>query len=216
MLLEFCAENFTKIPKAIDLGANRIELCDNLAVGGTTPSYAVIHQAVSYAHIHGATVVTMVRPRGGNFVYDAFEFDMMLKDLEIIKSLQSDGAVFGCLTEENRINRHQTKTLIEKSEGMETIFHMAFDQIPKTCQKEELDWLVEQGVTRILTRGGVEGSAFDHADWLKELIDYAGERIQILAGGGISHESVFSLAEQLGTDQFHGSKIVPFPLDESF
>lgn len=214
MLLEFCAENFTKIPEAIESGANRIELCDNLAVGGTTPSYAVINQAVTYAHNHGVTVVTMVRPRGGSFVYNEIEFDMMLQDLEGIKSLQSDGAVFGCLTEENRINRQQTKMLIEKSEGLETIFHMAFDQIPKEFQKDELEWLVEQGVTRILTRGGLEGPAFDHVDWLEEIIDYADNRIQILIGGGVTHENVEELAQHLGTNQFHGTKIVPIKAEK--
>lgn len=210
MILEYCAENFTKIPKAIEQGAQRIELCDNLAAGGTTPSYAVIHQAVQYAHIHGVTVVTMVRPRGGDFVYDETEFEMMKHDLEIMKTLQSDGSVFGCLTEEGRIQRDQTKTLIKISEGMETTFHMAFDTIPKEFQKEEMDWLVEQGVTRILTHGGIGGDIFDHVEWLQELIKHADGRIQILVGGGVTHENVQALADVLPTTQFHGTKIVPF------
>lgn len=209
MILEFCAENFTNVPKAIEQGAQRVELCDNLAVGGTTPSYAVIHHTVRYAHNHGATVVAMVRPRGGNFVYDTNEFEMMKQDLEIIKSLQADGVVFGCLTEAGRIQREQTKTLLEISDGLETTFHMAFDAIPKEAQKEELDWLIEQGVTRILTHGGRGGSIFDHVDWLKELIDYAAGRIQILIGGGVTHENVTELAGKLPTNQFHGTKIVP-------
>lgn len=214
MILEFCAENFTKVPEAIELGADRIELCDNLAVGGTTPSYAVIYQTVTYAHNHGATVVTMVRPRGGNFVYDQTEFDMMVQDVEIIKSLQADGVVFGCLTEENRINREQTKRLIEKSEGLEKVFHMAFDQIPKELQKEEMDWLVDQGVTRILTHGGLGGPISDHIDWLKELIEHASDRIQILVGGGVTYDNVNQLAEHLQTNQFHGTRIVSFKATE--
>lgn len=209
MLLEFCAENFTRVPEAIEEDADRIELCDNLAVGGTTPSYAVIHQTVTYAHNHGATVVAMVRPRGGNFVYDHTEFAMMVQDLEIIKNLQADGVVFGCLTTDNRINRQQTKILIDKSKGLEKVFHMAFDEIPKEFQKEELDWLVEQGVTRILTHGGLGGSIFEHSEWLEELIQYANGRIQILVGGGVTHANVEELATVLSTTQYHGTKIVP-------
>lgn len=208
MLLEFCAENFTNIPKAIEKGAGRIELCDNLAQGGTTPSYSVIEHSVKYAHKHGATVATMIRPRGGNFVFNEVEFSMMKKDLEIAKQLQSDGVVFGCLTADNRIDREQTAELAALSGEMETVFHMAFDVIPKEYRKEELDWLVEQGVTRILTHGGREGTVLDHAEELKELIEYANGRIEILIGGGVTYENVQHLAEILPTNQFHGTRIV--------
>ena len=122
MLLEFCAENFTKVPEAIQLGATRIELCDNLAEGGTTPSYAVIEQTVKYVNNHGASVVTMVRPRGGDFVYSDVEFEMMKKDLLIIKELGSHGLVFGVLTKDNRIDRERTKELIELSGDSQTTF----------------------------------------------------------------------------------------------
>ena len=85
MNLEFCAENFTDIPKAIQQGATRIELCDNLAADGTTPSYAVINHAVKYANQHHVTVMTIIRPRGGNFVYTEDEFEIMKKDLQTEK-----------------------------------------------------------------------------------------------------------------------------------
>lgn len=208
MILEFCSENFTNIPKAIEQGATRIELCDNLAVGGTTPSYAVIEQAVQYAHEHDATVMTILRPRGGNFVFTPAEFNIMKKDLEVIKQLNSDGVVLGALTDDSRIDRAQTKELLELSGEMETIFHMAFDHIPTAFQKEEIDWLIDQGVTRILTHGGLGGTVFDHADWLKELIAYADDKIEILIGGGVTYENKKELAEIFPVDQFHGTKIV--------
>ncbi len=210
MLLEFCAENFTKVPEAIQLGATRIELCDNLAEGGTTPSYAVIEQTVKYVNNHGASVVTMVRPRGGDFVYSDVEFEMMKKDLLIIKELGSHGLVFGVLTKDNRIDRERTKELIELSGDSQTTFHMAFDEIPKNNQKEELQWLIEQGVTRILTHGGLGGSVYDHIDWLTELIQFANGRIEILVGGGVTYENWEDLAKRISTDQFHGTKIVKF------
>ena len=209
MLLEFCAENFTRVPSAIQQGAHRIELCDNLAQGGTTPSYAVIEQTVNYANKHNATVMTMVRPRGGNFVYSAIEHEMMKKDLNIIKDLNSHGVVFGSLTPDNLIDRSKTKELINLSADMEITFHMAFDEIPKDRQKSELDWLIENKVTRILTHGGLEGTVFDNLSWLKELVEHAAGRIEILVGGGVTHENWPQLAESLSTDQFHGTKIVP-------
>jgi len=208
MLLEFCAENFTNVSNAIEQGASRIELCDNLAAGGTTPSYAVIDQTVQYAQKHRATVMTIIRPRGGNFIYTETEFNMMKQDLDIAKQLKSNGVVFGCLGENNRINREQTKELIERSGDMETVFHMAFDEIPRETAKEEMEWLISQGVTRVLTHGGRGGTVFDHADWLRELIDYANGRIEILIGGGITHKNVYEIAEILPSDQFHGTKIV--------
>lgn len=213
MLLEFCAENFTNIPTAIQLGANRIELCDNLAEGGTTPSYAVIEHSIKYTDEKNIPVMTMVRPRGGNFVYSESEFEMMKKDLEMMKELGTHGVVFGALTSDNRIHREQVTELVKLSEDMETVFHMAFDEIARDKQKEELDWLVEQGITRILTHGGIGGAVYDHADWLKELLDHANGRIEILVGGGVTHENWEELSGILPTNQFHGTKIVDFNLE---
>lgn len=213
MLLEFCAENFTNIPTAIQLGANRIELCDNLAEGGTTPSYAVIEHTIKYADEKNIPVMTMVRPRGGNFVYSKSEFEMMKKDLQMMKEIGTHGVVFGALTSDNRIHREQVSELVELSEDMETVFHMAFDEIARDKQKEELDWLVEQGITRILTHGGIGKTVYDHADWLKELLDHANGRIEILVGGGVTHENWEELSGILPTNQFHGTKIVDFNLE---
>lgn len=208
--LEFCAENFTMVPEAIKRGANRVELCDNLAEGGTTPSYAVIEHTVNYLKKQKATVATMVRPRGGNFVYNSDEFEMMKKDLQVIKDLGSDGVVFGCLDNNNRINRSQTQELVKLSHNMETVFHMAFDEISKENRLEELDWLIEQGVTRILTHGGRGRTVFDHLESLNELIEYADNQIEILVGGGVTHENWQKIAKVIPIKQFHGTQIVNF------
>ena len=100
MIKEFCAENFTKIPQAIQKGANRIELCDNLAVGGTTPSTGVIEEVLAYAGEHSVPVMTIIRPRGGNFVYNDIELKITHTDLIEAKKLGTDGIVIGCLTED--------------------------------------------------------------------------------------------------------------------
>jgi copper homeostasis protein len=208
MILEFCAENFTKVPVAIAQGAQRIELCDNLAESGTTPSYAVIEQTIKYAHAHQATVATMIRPRGGDFIYNEDEFEMMKQDLIRAKKLNTDAVVFGCLNEAHRIHRTQVKKLVALSGDMATVFHMAFDEIPRASAKEEMEWLIAQGVTRILTHGGRTGTVFENEEWLREMIAYANGRIEILIGGGVTSENYEELAARLPTNQFHGTKIV--------
>lgn len=208
MILEFAAENFTKIPEAIKLGVNRIELCDNLAEGGTTPSYAVIEHSLEHAKKHGVETAIILRPRGGDFVYSRNEFEIIKKEMIVAKLFEAEAVVFGCLTEEDRIDRSQIVELMSMKGDMDTVFHMAFDFIDKNYQKEELDWLVGQGFTRILTRGSREGNAEDNLDWLKELIEYADGRIEIIVGGGVTHENYEELSKVLPTDQYHGTKIV--------
>ena len=101
MIKEFCSENYVGVERALALGSQRVELCDNLAVGGTTPSYAVIDYVCQLAHEKGARVMTMIRPRGGDFYYSPEEVAMMVKDCQVAKTVGSDGLVFGALTKEN-------------------------------------------------------------------------------------------------------------------
>ena len=208
MLKEFCAENYTLIPTAIERGAGRIELCDNLAVGGTTPSNGVIIQVLDYCKKLSIPVVTMVRPRGGDFIYSKQELHIMEEDIKNAVRLRTDGLVFGCLTAEGRIDRSQMRDLLALAGNTEVTFHMAFDHISAEAQFEEMDWLIEQNVSRILTHGELGGDITDNLDRLNDLIQYAAGRIEILPGGGINYQNLPFLAEKLQTNQFHGTKIV--------
>ena len=209
MIKEFCAENFTKIPQAIQKGANRIELCDNLAVGGTTPSTGVIEKVLAYAGEHSVPVMTIIRPRGGNFVYNDIELKIMHTDLIEAKKLGTDGIVIGCLTEDGWLDEEALDLFIETAEGLQITFHMAFDALSKENQFKAIDWLAERGVTRILTHGGPAGTPIeDNFDHLKELIAYADQRILILPGGGISTENVQTVMDTLKVTEVHGTKIV--------
>ena len=209
MLYEFCAENVTLLEKAMQAGARRIELCDNLTVGGTTPSYGVIQAAVEMAKSHDTTVMTMIRPRGGDFVYSDLEVSIMLEDLKKAREAGSQGLVYGLLTKENELDKANLERLLAASQGLEVVFHMAFDAIPKDKQFAALDWLAEHGVKRILTHGGFASETIqEHFGWLKELVDYAGDRIEILPGGGITTENRNEIVEQLGVNQLHGTKVV--------
>ena len=190
-------------------GARRIELCDNLTVGGTTPSYGVIQAAVEMAKSHDKTVMTMIRPRGGDFVYSDLEVSIMLEDIKKAREAGSQGLVYGLLTKENELDKANLERLLVASQGLEVVFHMAFDAIPKDKQFAALDWLAEHGVKRILTHGGSASETIqEHFGWLKELVDYAGDRIEILPGGGITTENRNEIVEKLGVSQLHGTKVV--------
>ncbi|HFU3940432.1 TPA: copper homeostasis protein CutC [Streptococcus suis] len=207
MIKEFCSENHLDVAKAISMGAQRIELCDNLAVGGTTPSYAVIKHVCQLAHEQGARVMTMIRPRGGDFCYDGTELEIMLEDCKVAKELGSDGLVYGALTSDNWLDEVALEGLFAVSQGCQIVFHMAFDQIPRERQFEAIDWLAEHGVTRILTRGSLTGSALNNVEWLQEIVAYAQGKIEILIGGGLTVDNVPTLLEKLAIDQVHGTRL---------
>lgn len=209
MLKEFCAENYTNIPSAIARGAKRIELCDNLAVGGTTPSTGVQEEVLQYAGEKGIPVMTIIRPRGGDFVYNDTELKIMHTDLIEAKKLGTDGVVLGCLTPSGWLDEEALELLLETAEGLQVTFHMAFDAIPTARQFKAIDWLAEHGVQRILTHGGAADTPIEANFYrLKELIAYAGERLTILPGGGISFENAQEVADTLGVKEVHGTRIV--------
>lgn len=214
MLYEFCAENFERVPAAIDAGARRIELCDNLAVGGTTPSAGVISATTNYAHEHDARVMCMIRPRGGDFHYNQDELRMMEMDLGLAVSAGVDGLVFGCckpcaggwaldeLTLGALVMAAGCATEECKRDPIDITFHMAFDQLSPEAQLDAIDTLADCGVTRILTHGGTAGTPIeDNFENLVRLIEYAGDRLTILPGGGISTVNRDTVAAALGVSE---------------
>lgn len=216
LLREFCAENMEHVPAAIAAGAARIELCDNLAKGGTSPSAGVTRAAARYCREHGADVMVMVRPRGGDFAYTDAELAMMETDIDVAAEAGATGVVFGC-SRDAALDKASTLRLIarvrdaEKRLGrpLQTTFHMAFDEIAPNAQLAAIDWLAEQGVTRILTHGGVAGTPIeDNVDRLRELVAHADGRITILPGAGITWENAEAIASAVGVCEVHGTRIV--------
>ena len=209
MIYEFCAENFTLIEKAMEAGARRIELCDNLAVGGTTPSYGVTKAAVELAANYETTIMTMIRPRGGDFVYTNQEVAIMIDDIRLTAQAGSQGVVFGALTADNKLDKFNLEKLIAASNGMEIVFHMAFDELSDQDQLEAIDWLCQAGVKRILTRAGVNGDSLEKRfSRYQRLLDYATGKIEILPGGGIDMDNRQEFIDLLGVNQLHGTKVV--------
>ena len=209
MIYEFCAENVTLLEKAMQAGARRIELCDNLAVGGTTPSYGVTKAAVELATNHDTTIMTMIRPRGGDFVYNELEIAIMLEDIRLTAQAGSQGVVFGALTADKKLDKPNLEKLIAASKGMEIVFHMAFDELSEEDQLEAIDWLSQAGVTRILTRAGVSGDSLEKRfAHYHRILEHAKGKIEILPGGGIDLDNRQTFIDQLGVTQLHGTKVV--------
>ena len=209
MIYEFCAENVTLLEKAMEAGARRIELCDNLAVGGTTPSYGVTKAAVELAANYDTTIMTMIRPRGGGFVYNELEIAIMLEDIRLTAQAGSQGVVFGALTADKKLDKANLEKLIAASKGMEIVFHMAFDELSDEDQLEAIDWLSQAGVTRILTRAGVSGDSLEKRfAHYHRILEHAKGKIEILPGGGIDMDNRQTFIDQLGVTQLHGTKVV--------
>ena len=209
MIYEFCAENVTLLEKAMQAGARRIELCDNLAVGGTTPSYGVTKAAVELAANYDTTIMTMIRPRGGDFVYTDLEIAIMLEDIRLTAQAGSQGVVFGALTADKKLDKANLEKLIAASKGMEIVYHMAFDELSDEDQLEAIDWLSQAGVTRILTRAGVSGDSLEKRfAHYHRILEHAAGKIEILPGGGIDLDNRQTFIDQLGVTQLHGTKVV--------
>ena len=209
MIYEFCAENVTLLEKAMQAGARRIELCDNLAVGGTTPSYGVTKAAVELAANYDTTIMTMIRPRGGDFVYNELEIAIMLEDIRLTAQAGSQGVVFGALTADKKLDKANLEKLIAASKGMEIVFHMAFDELSDEDQLKAIDWLSQAGVTRILTRAGVSGDSLEKRfAHYHRILEHAKDKIEILPGGGIDLDNRQTFIDQLGVTQLHGTKVV--------
>ncbi|MBU8965763.1 copper homeostasis protein CutC [Streptococcus pneumoniae] len=209
MIYEFCAENVTLLEKAMQAGARRIELCDNLAVGGTTPSYGVTKAAVELAANYDTTIMTMIRPRGGDFVYNDLEIAIMLEDICLTAQAGSQGVIFGALTADKKLDKPNLEKLIAASKGMEIVFHMAFDELSDEDQPEAIDWLSQAGVTRILTRAGVSGDSLEKRFvHYHRILEYAKGKIEILPGGGIDLDNRQTFIDQVGVTQLHGTKVV--------
>lgn len=202
ILLEACVGCYKEAKKAELQGADRIELCDNLGEGGTTPSYGTIYLATQNINI---PIGVIIRPRGGDFVYSNDEFEIMKKHIVICKELGVETVVFGILNKENKIDIERTKELIDLASGLKVTFHMAFDEIDDKF--EALNQLISMNVDRVLTKG-CKTCALDGKNTLKNLVEKSDNRITILVGGGVTYKNYKELSNYIGCNEMHGSKIV--------
>ncbi|MCI6152879.1 MAG: copper homeostasis protein CutC [Fusobacterium perfoetens] len=202
MLKEVCVGSFTEALNAERKGADRIELCDNLEVGGTTPSYGTIKQAVSKIKI---PVFVMIRPRGGNYCYNKNEIEIMKNDIEMCKSLGVKGVVLGVLTKNDEIDYDLLQELIELSSPMEVTFHKAIDDLENPIP--EVPKLAKVGVKRILS-SGTKAKALDGKNILNKMIKKASNKITIIVAGGVTTSNFEEVSKEIISTEYHGRKII--------
>ena len=202
MIKEACVESFEKALEAQSNGANRIELCENLAVGGTTPSYGTVKICLEKLNI---PIFPMIRARGGNFVYSKDEIEIMKEDIKIFKELGVKGVVLGCLTSDNKIDLELTKKLVNLAYPMEVTFHKAIDEIQNPL--DYIDNLINIGIKRILTSGG-KATALEGKDLINEMIKKSNGRLKIVVAGKVTKENLNGLSNLISADEFHGKLIV--------
>jgi len=198
MILEVCAPSFESALAAQKAGANRIELCCELGMGGLTPSHGLLQKVVSELQI---PVHVLIRPRSGNFTYSYFEWETMLNDIDFCRELGVAGIVCGTLNEFQELDVKRTQILVSKCRDMDFTFHRAFDWVKEPL--ETLDTLISLGATRILTSGQAT-IASEGLSLLKKLKDHAAERIEIMPGGGINHHNA-KLFQEAGFGSIHFS-----------
>lgn len=198
VLVEAAVDTFGGALAAQAAGAHRIELCGPLHDGGTTPSAGLIARCADELLV---SVHVLIRPRAGDFVYSEDEMLIMEKDIAIAKELGVDGVVIGALTREGDVDAGTMSELIAIASPMRVGFHRAFDQVRD--QDEALELLVSLQVDHILTSGGAK-TAMEGAPRLKSLVERAGDRIGIIAGGSITKANAAALVKQTGVRTVHG------------
>lgn len=197
--IEVCANSVQSAIAAQEGGAIRVELCDNLAEGGTTPSYAQIAMAKKILQIK---VYPIIRPRGGDFLYTQLEFELMKEDIKICKSLKCDGVVIGILNVDGSIDKERCRALVELASPMGVTFHRAFDM--SNDLEKALEDIIEIGCERVLSSGG-ESSALKGAATIAKLIDQSAGRIIVMPGAGISKTNITQLIKTTKATEFHAS-----------
>lgn len=199
MHTEICCNSVLSARNAKSGGAYRIELCQALGEGGTTPSAAAIEYCVEKLNLQTRV---LVRPRGGNFVYDSEDMHLILRDIELAHKLGAHAVVVGFLTKDGDIDMEKTREAVKAAEGMSVTFHRAFDE----CRNPEkaLEQIIECGCSKILT-SGCAPTAWEGRSMIKKLVAQAGRRIGIIGAAGITVDNVHQLVLETGLYEVHAS-----------
>jgi copper homeostasis protein len=201
---EVCVECFNEAIRAIEAGASRIELCENLAVGGTTPSYGTIRKCLEKLPV---PFMVMIRPRGGNFTYSKDEFEIMQEDILQCKKLGVYGVVFGLLDERGNIDEERTKLLVQISKPMQITCHKAIDDTRNIL--DSVAFLKEIQVDRILSSGGRD-TALQGSTVLNRMIELAAPQLTIIVAGKVTFENFEEIRKKVPSGEYHGRRLVDF------
>ncbi len=199
MHVEICCNSILSARHAKTGGAYRIELCQALGEGGTTPSAAAIEYCVKELNLQTRV---LIRPRGGNFCYDKEEMHVILRDIELAHQLGAHAVVVGFLTPEGDIDTAKTLTAVKAAEGMGVTFHRAFDE----CRNphDALEQIIDCGCHKLLT-SGCQPTAMEGIPTLRQLVEQSRGRIDIIAASGIVPDNVLQIIKSTGVPEVHGS-----------
>lgn len=197
--LESCCTDVEQIRRAQEAGARRIELCENLAVGGVTPSAELLKAAISVATV---PVNVLVRPRGGDFVFSAAEADTMLRDIDLCREAGAAAVVIGALDSRGDVDMPLMRRLCDAASGMSVTFHRAFDVCADPLAAFED--VLALGCDRLLTSGH-ESDAFKGRFFIAELLERAAGRIIVMPGCGVRRSNIARIAADTGAVEFHAS-----------
>ena len=203
MIKEACVETFEEAKLAEERGANRIELCSDLANDGLTPSLELMRKTISELNI---PIMTMVRPRAGNFVHTKEEIAQMKTDIDVAKQAGAAGIVFGLLTSDNKIDIENTRILAEYAKPLPVTFHKAIDELENPVEGVK-ELLKVDNIKRILTSGG-KPTALEGQEIIRQMIKVAGDKITILVAGKVLDSNVSEIQKITGTEELHGRRIV--------
>lgn len=199
---EACVGNLQESLKAEEKGANRLELCANLEVGGTTPSEELILQARQLLNI---PLRIMIRPRGGDFIYSEKELEEMKVSIEFCKKAGVEAVVFGILKPDNTLDLERMTELAQLAAPLKVVVHKAIDLTPDPVAAIEGLCRIE-GIATVLTSGG-KPTAFEGRETLTQMMQSCG-KIEVMPGGKVSEDNVEALHRELGTTAYHGKLIV--------
>jgi copper homeostasis protein len=197
VIYEICIDSISGIHAAKSAGAHRVELCANLLEGGITPSRGMIRQA---RKVEGIKLHVIIRPRGGDFLYDDDEFSIQEADIDTAKAERADGVVIGLLQADGTIDVDRTRALIARARPLAVTFHRAFDMTPDPFAA--LETLISLGVERVLT-SGQEASVLEGLPLITELVRRAGEKIIVMPGGGITARNVQRIVSEARPREIH-------------
>lgn len=205
MIYEVCVDSIAGVRVAKTVGADRVELCADLWEGGITPSLGMIRRARA---VGGIGLHVMVRPRGGDFIFDDDEFSIMRADIETAKGESADGVVIGLLTAEGEIDAERTSELLSLARPLSATFHRAFDMTRDPLQA--LEALIALGVDRVLT-SGQEATALEGLPLLAKLFALAAGRIVVMPGGGVTSRNVGRIIDALKPKEIHFAALQSAP-----
>jgi copper homeostasis protein len=208
-LLEISVETLEAALTGERGGADRIELCGNLSIGGVTPGANLLRAVRANVRI---PIFSMVRPRAGNFLYSESELAEMKSSIVCAKESGMDGVVLGVLTKDHRVDIERTRELVEIAKPLPVTYHRAFDEAVDLLQA--LEDVIKTGAQRILTSGGAKG-ALEGVTVLAELVAASGDRITIVPGAGINASNILLVAERTGARELHSGLSSALPYGSS-